>query len=114
MAIDFDTMMNDVIYDTQRLGVPAVLDFGSDGSVDVTVIDKSEGVMLEGQGGQSLFAAAKPAACIRVSELDANSIARESLKGATLAFKGKTWRIQSTEPKPSGAKGELYLILRTP
>lgn len=97
--------MLDAIYDA--LGVDATI-----GSVGLTVIDKTEGVMLESGNGLQ-FATAKPAACVRVSELQVNEIAREALKGATLTFNGNAWKIVQTQPKPKpGTPGELYLILQ--
>lgn len=100
--------MLDDIYGS--LGIAARLD----DAVDVTIIDKTEGVQIEGAHGGQLFGAAKPAACVRVSELDENSITRDSLKGLTLTFNDNDWKIVSTQPKPKpGAKGELYLVLQT-
>lgn len=115
MAIDFDTLLLDPIYALDVFGVAAVLRTSYGQDINLTVLDKTEGVMLESQHGGQLFGAAKIAACVRVTELDANSVARDSLKGATLTFKGQTWRIVATQPKPKpGGKGELYLILQTP
>ena len=102
---DYAAML-DSIYDA--LGVAARLD-----DVVVTIIDKTEGVSLESANGGFQFGAAKPAACIRVSELDDNGMERDGLKGLTLSFNDNNWKITSTQPKPKpGTKGELYLLLQ--
>lgn len=116
MPINFDKLMLDPIY--ARLGIPAQLTLGdtSGTQVDLTVKDKTQGLVLEGGNiGAQQFGTVKPMVAVRVSELDANGVTRESLKGLLLSFKGKTWRIQSTDPKPvrGDGKGELLLILRT-
>lgn len=114
MAVDFDTVLLDNIYDV--LGVAAVLRSTYGADVALTVMNKTEGVVLDGIHGGQHFAAAKPAVCVRVKELNARSVTRESLKDSTLTFNDATWRIASTQPKPGGgaSKGELYLILQTP
>ncbi len=112
MPIDWDAGLDDIY---NGMGIPAVLDLGSDGTFDLTVLDKRVGVMLESQHGGQLFAAENPKAQVRVTELDENQIDRVSLKGATITFSGKTWRIKATEPLPRpGSKGHLVLILQTP
>lgn len=99
----------DAIYD--GLGIPACLDAAI--PIALTIIDKTEGVVIDSTIANAHFGASKPAACVRVSELDANSIARDDLKGLTLSFGGDDWKIVSTQPKPKpGTKGELYLILQ--
>src|ERR1700761_7600061 len=88
--------MLDALYDS--LGIPATVD--ASGTVDLTIIDKTEGVVIDSTIANAHFGTSKPAACVRVSELDANSIAREDLKGLTLSFAGNDWKIVSTQPKP--------------
>ena len=104
--IDYQAML-DAIYGS--LGVPATL--VGDSTFELTVIDKTEGVLLEGNGMQ--LGTAKPAVCIRVAELTENGIARADLKGAMLSFNGNDWIIRSSEPKPKpSGPGELYLFLQ--
>jgi hypothetical protein len=108
--IDFSALLLDPIYD--ELGVEASLEAA--GTVTLTVLDKTEGVILESPNGPLQMATAKPAACVRMSELETNEILREDLKGAAITFNGNTWKIVATQPKPvpSGV-GELYLILQS-
>lgn len=108
--IDFGALMLDPIYD--ELGVEASLE--ASGTVTITVLDETKGVILEGQNSRLQMATSKPAACVRLSELGEKNIAREDLKDAAISFNGNDWKIVATQPKPlpSGA-GELYLILQS-
>jgi hypothetical protein len=112
MALDYDALLYGPLYDQDTgFGVAALLDPDSTGEIALTVIDKTEGVLLdEGRGLQ--IATVKAAALVRMSELAANGILRAALKQRTIAFNNGTWTILSTEPKPNPAGGgELYLIL---
>jgi hypothetical protein len=111
MALDYDALLLDPIYDA--LGVDAVLDLGTAGTVELVVLDKTEGVLLESPNNGLQLATSKPAACVRVSELNANSLARADLKNLPIAFNGGSWKIVATQPKPvPTGSGELYLILQ--
>jgi hypothetical protein len=93
-------------------GVSAVLDLGTSGTFTLTVIDKTEGVMIE-EGNNISIATVKPAAMVRMSELVSNNLTRAGLKQAPISFNGKSWVIVATQPKPNPAgDGELYLILQ--
>lgn len=106
--IDFNAVLLDPIYDA--FGVEASLE--ASGTVTLTVIDDTQGVVLD-TGTSLQFAAAKPAARVRLSELTANNIAREDLKDAAITFNGNSWTIAATQPKPlPDGPGELYLILQ--
>lgn len=107
--IDFDAVLLAPIYD--ELGVEASIDALD---VTLTVLDKTEGVMLASANNPLQLGTTKPAACVRVSELAAKEIAREDLKDVAISFNGNDWKIVATQPKPlpSGA-GELYLILQS-
>ena len=107
--VDWDEFLDDIY---ERRGIAASLDLGTAGTFDRTVINKTEGVLLEAGHGLS-FATSKPAVCVRGSELNAKSIARAALDNASITFNSQTWKIVATQPKPkpSGA-GELYLILQ--
>jgi hypothetical protein len=105
--IDFGTLLLDPIYDS--LGVEASLE--ASGTVTLTVLDETQGVMLD-TGTSLQFGAAKPAARVRLSELATNGIIRDDLKGSAISFNGKDWTIVATQPKPTpDGSGELYLIL---
>jgi hypothetical protein len=106
--IDFNGLLLDPLYDA--FGVEASLE--ASGTVTLTVIDDTQGVILDTNTGLQ-FAAAKPAARVRMSELAANNIAREDLKDAAISFNGGDWTIVATQPKPtSSGASELYLILQ--
>lgn len=108
--IDFAALLLDPVYDT--LGVEASLE--ASGTVTLTVLDKTEGVMLESQNGGFQLATSKPAACVRISELTANSLTRADLRDAQITFNGNDWKIVATQPKPlPSGSGELYLILQS-
>lgn len=107
--IDFAGLLLDPIYDA--LGVCATLYASS--TVTLTVLDKTEGVLLESANSPIGLATSKPAATVRLSELAANSLTRETIKGRLITFNGFTWVIKATQPKPvPSGPGELYLILQ--
>jgi hypothetical protein len=107
--IDFDATLYASTYAT--FGVAATLDLGTSGSFTLTVIDKTAGVMLE-TGNNLSFGTTKPAALLRMSELAANSLTRDMLKGGAINFNGNNWTVTASQPKPnSSGAGELYLIL---
>lgn len=115
MAIDWDAQLLDPNY--EALGIAAELDLGTAGQFDITVINSTQGEMVDtGRLHPGLMqAASKPAVCVRVSELTQKGIARTSLKGAGLAFNAASWKIGNTQPKPVPAgAGELILILQDP
>jgi hypothetical protein len=78
---------------------------------DLTVIDKTAGVEIS--QGAMLLPDKKPAACVRVSELDAKDLDRGKMKNGRLTFAGNAWNVESTGVKPKpGSKGELILYLQ--
>lgn len=96
-------------------GVSATLTLAEDNVVysGLTVIDKTQGVEAV-VGGDVTMMTIKPACVIRTAELSANGIALSKLGGSTIAFNGKTWRIENRLPRPSPdgeMAGELYLIV---
>jgi hypothetical protein len=111
MGIDTQTLLLDPIYDS--LGIDAVLDQGTAGTVDLVILDETQGVMLESQAGGLQFGTQTPAACVRMSELTANGLTRESITGLVISFNGNDWKIVRTRPKPTqNSAGEVYLILQ--
>jgi hypothetical protein len=109
--MDIDGLLLDPIYNSD-LGIEATLDLGTAGTVTLTVLDKTDGVLLESTNNPLKFATSTPAACVRVSELEANNLTRETIKGLPITFSGGTWKIILSEPKAKGR--ELYLILQKP
>lgn len=109
MTIDWARTLYDPAY--AAIGVPATLDLGSLGSFDLTVLDKTSGVEIS-QGQLGIYTQ-KPAAVVRVGELDDNSITLADLDRAPITFNGNTWKIAAHEVRssPDGA-AEVYLILR--
>lgn len=108
--IDFGALLLDPIYDA--LGVEAALEAA--GTVTLTVLDDTAGVMLESGNSALQLATTKPAARVRLAELATNNIAREDLKGAAISFNDHDWKIVATQPKPTpDGGGELYLILQS-
>jgi hypothetical protein len=110
--MDFAALLYDPIY--ARLGVPAVLDLGTDGNIDLTVIDKTSGVEI---GDGVIISTIAPAADVRMTELTANNLTRQDVNGAALTFNGKTWEVKShvMRPGPGGEdQGEMRFILSDP
>src|SRR5690242_2297161 len=107
--IDYEAVLYDPIY--SAFGTPASLTTVDGTIAELTVIDKTAGVLIDEGNGLS-FATTKPAACVRISELAAADLTRSGIKRAAISFNGSDWEITATQPKPnpSGA-GELYLIL---
>lgn len=107
MAIDWVAHYG-AIY--SALGVNALLYVESD-PVDVRVIDKTSGTVIDQQVGVGTI---KPACCVRTHELAQRGVATEDLWRKEISFNGTTWRIESfvDRPSPSGVEiGELMLVL---
>lgn len=114
MAIDW-TRHYTGIYSS--LGIDALLYIDSD-PVDVVVIDKTAGVVIDQQDETRRHSIGvgtiKPACCVRTHELELRGVATEDLRRKEISFNSKRWRIESLvdRPSPSGlAIGELMLIL---
>jgi hypothetical protein len=109
MPVDYESKLYGPKYDT--FGVEGLLDPDATGPISLTVIDKTEGVLVQSNSGFSI-GSSKPAALVRFSELSAKGLTRDNIKGRTIAFNAGSWVIKATEPKsnPAGL-AELYLIL---
>lgn len=106
--VQYDAMLLDPLY--ARLGDSASISIAGASSY-ITVIDKTVGEEFNYGSGIDV-ATARPAADVRVADLDRLGISRDELVGATLTFNGNTWRIESTHPRPKpGSRGELRLWL---
>lgn len=101
-----------VLYDPHYsvIGVDATIATAGGGSAAVTAIDHTAGIEASVGGVETV----RPAARVRVAELDDAGLARADLEGgATIALNGSTWTIVATQPRPTPgeAPGELLLIL---
>lgn len=108
---DYRSQFFDPIYNAH--GVTATLTPSSGSEVEVTIIDKTQGIDVG--GGQGLVGTIRPACFIRVGELTDASLTRDDLADGVIAFNGNTWTIEQTKPRPS-PKGELegeYLLVLT-
>ena len=118
MPLDWQALLYDPIYAVH--GIPATLvpSTGLTTGVDLTVLDKTAGAAVAGQG----FAveSVHPAAMARMVELTANGLGRPDLDMSLLTLTppaplpATTWRIRSHEmkPSPNGENdGEVMLIL---
>ena len=109
MGIDYDALMLDPIYDRQGIAAQFVSREGI--SADFVILDKTAGVEIA--EGPMLLQAARPAACVRVSELVSNDLDPAKMKNGRLTFSGACWNVEATRPKPKpGSKGEMYLFLQ--
>lgn len=110
--IDWQGQLYDPLY--SAFGVTASLDLDdSDSPYSLTVVDRTAGLVMTDAGNVDVQTVL-PAALVRMSELTENGIAAAGLDGREIAFNGKTWRVESTRPKPSPegeATGELVLLL---
>jgi hypothetical protein len=120
MSVDFQRLVLDPNYRIH--GVPARLVMADTSSADLTVIDETAGAIFQQSGGGGFaMPTTKPAAAVRLSELQSKSIAAARLARGTLTFRPGTlqassWRIEGYESKPAGdgngaASGELLLTL---
>lgn len=109
--MNWQAMLYKPLYD--GIGVDAVLDLGSDGTVPLRVIDKTDGIEVA-LGGDVSVTTIKPACAIRVYELTSKDVPLADLKGHTITFNSNTWRIEGRLPKPGPngeADGEVLLTL---
>lgn len=108
MPLDMQSLLYGPLYATW--GVPATLTVGST-PYPVTVIDQTAGVQL---AGTTELETMRPAAAIRVSDLEAFGITAAQLDGQSISFNGNSWTIVAWRPKPSPngeADGEYLLLL---
>lgn len=112
--IDFNADLYDPVY--AELGVPATLDAGTAGEIELTVIDKTRrktGTTVV-DGDSADVRSVGPAATARMQELIANGITRDDLKDSVLTFNGRAWTIRNHEltGSPNGEDyGEVLLLL---
>lgn len=108
-VIDYDVTL-DLLYDVHGIDAEFVSREGGP-HVDLVVIDKREGV--EGESIGLVLQGMKPAACVRVSEVEERGLDKGEMSRGRLTFAGQSWKVESTQPKPKpGSKGELILFLQ--
>lgn len=109
--MDYTVVLLNPIYDA--LGVPASLTPNRAGAaaVPVTALDKTSTIEASEQFD---IHTVRPAATIRMRELTTAGVATGEIDGGTIAFSGRTWRIDShrLKPSPDGeASGEVLMWL---
>ena len=109
--MDYSSILYDPIYAT--FGVPAVLapNRPEITGVGVTVIERTSTVDAS---DELELRTVRPGAFVRRRELNAARIAPAELDGGTLAFGGRSWRIEAHSPRlgPDGeASGEILMHL---
>ena len=107
--MDYQALLYSPIY--VSLGVTAELVTSAGTSATVTVLDKTTGIDV---GTDTIVETIKPACIVRAAELSDNDITRTDLPEGQITFNGNTWRIKSTQPKPSPngeSDGEYILFL---
>lgn len=112
MTIDCRSVLFAPIYAT--FGVMAELTLGS-GAVfdDLTVLDCTKGQRLPLMPALDVETLG-PVAYLLAGELDDRGIADSEVDDSTLAFNGKTWRIDAHRPMPSWngeLDGQIMLLL---
>lgn len=103
----------DAIY-ASEMAVNGTLSPGTAGSdVTLRMLDKTVGVRV-GDPDEPSVETILPAAYVRMSELDENSITRQQIDNSTVTIGGRNWRVKShvLRPTPDGElEGELCMFL---
>jgi hypothetical protein len=112
MTIDFDAELFGPVHEV--LGTSATITpEGTAGAVSLVLIDESAGIVLPGRNGVEI-STVRPAAVVRAVALAEAGLDRADLRNAALLMNGTTYRIKSSEPKPTAngeADGEIVLWL---
>lgn len=83
------------------------------GAFVLRVQDKSYGVAVTDSSNVEVKTI-RPAACVRVSDLNALGLTRDSIRKGALTMNARNWRIENALPRPTPNgedDGELMLIL---
>jgi hypothetical protein len=112
--IDYSALLYDPVY--AEIGVPAMLNAGTAGEIDLTVIDKTrrKSNTTNTDSGGIEVRSVGPSANARMPELAAKGITRDDLKGSVLTFNGRSWIVRSHEltGNPNGEDlGEILFLL---
>lgn len=110
--VDFDAVLYGPLHSV--FGTEAVITptGGTVGPATVTVIDNTRGMALQLKGSD--IETVVPVAVVRASALADASLTRSDLRRAALTMNGRTYRIESTMPRPTPggeADGEVLMIL---
>lgn len=110
MAFEFDGAFGvlHTVFGTDATITPA----SSASPATLAVIDETAGIAIRQKGAE--VDTVVPAAVVRASVLAAAGLTRTDLRRAALAMNGRTYRIESTMPKPTPSgesDGEILLIL---
>jgi hypothetical protein len=113
--VDYSALLYDPVY--AELGVPAVLDAGTAGEIEITVIDdtRSKSNTTLGNSGSVEVRSVGPGAFARYYEITGKGIARDDFDGAVLTFNGGMWEVRSHELRgsPNGEScGEVRFLLK--
>jgi hypothetical protein len=112
--IAFDPLLLEPLY--RAFGVGAQLELGAE-LYQLRVIDQTAGVAVEWREGDGALQTLKPAASVRASELAANGLAAEALRGGTITINGRDWLVHATQSRPThngAADGEVLMFLEAP
>ena len=109
--MDYEALLYDPLY--AAFGVPAVVTPSRPDAVPVavTVIERTAST---DPSEEFELGTLRPGAFVRRRELDEAGIAPAELDGGTLAFGGRSWRIDAHSPRPGPhgeASGEILMHL---
>lgn len=109
--MDYSSVLYDPIYAT--FGMPAMLTPNRPGAIGtaVTVIERTTSVDAS---EEFELATLRPGAFVRTREMTDAGITAAELDGGTLAFGGRSWRIDAHSPRPGPdgeASGEILMHL---
>lgn len=108
--VDYNALLLNPTY--LALGVCATITPKNGFVFEVTAIDRTAGVEVNDQNVGMMTV--RPAATVRMSDLNRVNLKREDLRNAKLVMNGKTWRVENTLPRPTpngAGDGELFLYL---
>src|SRR5687767_10670285 len=109
MALNFDDELFGPIHDDLAVDV-VVTPITSAGAATVPMIEDTVGMDVEMAGG-TIVSTVRPAATVRMAVLTAAGLTRSDMKGAALQMSGRTYRVESSEPRPTpngDADGQLF------
>lgn len=109
--IAFDPSLFAPLY--AAFGVEAQLARGAE-LYRLRVIDQTAGVAVEWRDGDGALQTLRPAASVRASELEANGLAPQALRGAILTVNGRVWRVHAVQERPThrgASDGEVLMFL---
>lgn len=109
---DFDSVLYGPLHTTFGTSATITPAGGTVGPATVTVIDHTRGMALQLKGAD--IETVVPVAVVRATVLADASLTRSDLRRAALTMNGRTYRIESTMPRPTPSgedDGEVLMIL---